>query len=83
VDSTPRAYRLKAGNADLPISTSLGTFPPYIARAITGGRVLWGSQAGMRTVIEFYNDNSHSFVNVMEILAEAEADAVVGRLGKQ
>jgi hypothetical protein len=27
VDSTPRAYRLKAGNADLPISTSFGTFP--------------------------------------------------------
>jgi hypothetical protein len=27
VDSTPRAYRLKAGNADLSISTSFGTFP--------------------------------------------------------
>ena len=27
VDPTPRAYRLKAGNADLPISTSFGTFP--------------------------------------------------------
>jgi hypothetical protein len=26
-DSTPRAYRLKAGNADLPISTRCGTFP--------------------------------------------------------
>jgi hypothetical protein len=26
-DSTPRAYRLKAGNADIPISTSFGTFP--------------------------------------------------------
>jgi hypothetical protein len=27
VDSTPRAYRLKAGNAGLPISTRYGTFP--------------------------------------------------------
>jgi hypothetical protein len=27
VDSTPRAYRLKAGNADLPFSTRYGTFP--------------------------------------------------------
>jgi hypothetical protein len=27
VESTPRAYRLKAGNADFPISTSFGTFP--------------------------------------------------------
>jgi hypothetical protein len=27
VDSTPRAYRLKAGNAGLRISTSYGTFP--------------------------------------------------------
>jgi hypothetical protein len=27
VDSTPRAYRLKAGNADPPISTSAGTSP--------------------------------------------------------
>jgi hypothetical protein len=26
-DSTPRAYRLKAGNAGLPISTSYETFP--------------------------------------------------------
>ena len=26
-DSTPRAYRLKAGNADLAISTCRGTFP--------------------------------------------------------
>lgn len=27
VDSTPRAYRLKVGNADLPISTSSGAIP--------------------------------------------------------
>jgi hypothetical protein len=27
VDSTPRAYRLNAGNADLPNSTRYGTFP--------------------------------------------------------
>jgi hypothetical protein len=27
VESTPRAYRLKAGNADAPISTSSGTSP--------------------------------------------------------
>lgn len=27
VDQTPRAYRLKAGNADLPISTADGTSP--------------------------------------------------------
>jgi hypothetical protein len=26
-DSTPRAYRFKADNADLPISTRCGTFP--------------------------------------------------------
>jgi hypothetical protein len=26
-DSTPRAYRLKAGNACPPISTLIGTFP--------------------------------------------------------
>ena len=27
VESTPRAYGLKAGNADLSISTAYGTFP--------------------------------------------------------
>jgi hypothetical protein len=27
VESAPRAYRLKAGNADLAISTDYGTFP--------------------------------------------------------
>jgi len=27
VESTPRAYGLKAGNADLSISTDYGTFP--------------------------------------------------------
>jgi hypothetical protein len=27
VDSAPRAYRLKVGNACLPNSTSTGTFP--------------------------------------------------------
>jgi hypothetical protein len=27
VDSTPRAYWLMAGNADLAISTTYGTFP--------------------------------------------------------
>jgi hypothetical protein len=34
VDSTPRAYWLKAGNADFPISTIFGTFPfaPRLAR---------------------------------------------------
>jgi hypothetical protein len=29
VDQTPRAYRLKAGNADLPISTADGTSPGW------------------------------------------------------
>jgi pimeloyl-ACP methyl ester carboxylesterase len=33
VESAPRAYRLKAGNADLPISTASGTSP-------------WGSALG-------------------------------------
>ena len=33
-DSTPRAYRLKAGNADLPISTRCGTFPSQDMEAI-------------------------------------------------
>ena len=28
VESAPRAYRLKAGNAAPPISTSIGTIPP-------------------------------------------------------
>jgi hypothetical protein len=30
VDSAPRAYRLKAGNADLPISTMGGTSPDLV-----------------------------------------------------
>jgi len=29
VESTPRAYGLKAGNAALPISTAYGTFPRF------------------------------------------------------
>jgi hypothetical protein len=29
-DSTPRAYRLKTGNADLAISTRSGTFPGVV-----------------------------------------------------
>jgi hypothetical protein len=36
-DSTPRAYRLKAGNADLPISTGFGTFP-VIAKKMDNNR---------------------------------------------
>jgi hypothetical protein len=33
VDSTPRAYRLKASNAAPLISTSVGTFPIVLAAA--------------------------------------------------
>jgi hypothetical protein len=35
VDSTPRAYRLKAGNAGLPISTSYGTFPGQVSAPLS------------------------------------------------
>ena len=35
MDSTPRAYRLKAGNAAPPISTADGTFPPQLPRPFT------------------------------------------------
>jgi len=34
VDSTPRAYRLKAGNAARKVSTGTGTFP-YLASSHT------------------------------------------------
>jgi len=33
VESAPRAYRLKAGNADPPISTFLGTSPKRLMGA--------------------------------------------------
>jgi hypothetical protein len=36
VDSTPRAYRLRAGNAASPSSTSAGTSPDYLARDVEG-----------------------------------------------
>jgi len=34
VESSPRAYRLKAGNAAPPISTSIGTFPRIAIRIV-------------------------------------------------
>ena len=65
--------------------TTIDGVLPYLARAITKGRVPWPwerSPAGMRTVIEYYNDHTRSFVRVMEKLADAtiiaEADAESG-----
>jgi len=36
VDSTLRAYRLKAGNADFPISTEMGTSPFAVFPRVNG-----------------------------------------------
>jgi hypothetical protein len=38
VESTPRAYRLKAGNAASPISTFSGAIPTKIVELVNTGR---------------------------------------------
>jgi hypothetical protein len=59
VDSTPRAYRLKAGNAGLRISTSYGTFPlasaaPSAAFASTDLYVSTSGYVGINTTSPSY-----------------------------
>jgi 4-hydroxy-4-methyl-2-oxoglutarate aldolase len=44
VESAPRAYRLKAGNADLPISTASGTSPRDVGHSRRVNYPIWATE---------------------------------------
>ena len=54
VDPTPRAYRLKAGDADLPISTSFGTFPDVCANVTGANATSAAARAMDRMFLSFW-----------------------------